>query len=79
MSLKWLIEEENFYNKLFNRLALSIDSLSAIDVENLLETIEVRLSPENLYADGERRLAEAMRLKRKYERAALELKSFELV
>ena len=56
--LKAFIKQENTYCKLFNRKPYDATNLSEEDCQELLDTLDIRLSPENLSCDGELRGAE---------------------
>jgi hypothetical protein len=53
--LKDYVDQKNWVRRMFKRPELDVSNLSAQDVQDLLESIEGDLSPENLCCDGELR------------------------
>ena len=49
------VDQKNWVRRLFKQPALDVNNLSALDVQDLLSSIEGDLSPENLSCDGELR------------------------
>ena len=49
------VEQKNWVRRLFKQPSFDVNNLSALDVQDLLSSIEGDLSPENLSCDGELR------------------------
>lgn len=72
-NLEMLIAQMNTVRRLFNEPPLDLANLNAQMAQDLFQEIDMRLSPEALYADGERPRAQAARLRKIYRAAVSEL------
>jgi len=76
MSLKAYIELKNPIRKLFGEKEFSLHSLKQADVNDLAESIDCDMSPENLCCDGELSRAATMKKARMLKQAFKELKEY---
>jgi len=74
-NLKNFIDDNNRWTLLISRIAMTFP-LSQADVDSLARTLDSKLSPENLYCDGEISRAEANRNYKYLTRVAQELEAY---
>ena len=74
-NLKHFIDQENRMAELFDKPQMDVNNLTVEDANALFCIIDLRLSPEWLYRDGEATRAEARRTAKYLNAAAKELKS----
>ena len=74
-TLKQFVEDNNRWILLWSRTAMTFP-LSQTDVDSLARTLDSKLSPENLYCDGEISRAEANRKYKYLSRVAQELEAY---
>ena len=74
-NLNNFIEDNNRWIRLWSRTAMTFP-LSQADVDSLAHTLDSKLSPENLYCDGEISRAEANRKYKYLSRVAQELEAY---
>lgn len=75
MSLKQFIERENQYRIVFKQEPYNINELDTETADILFRKIDNNLSPESLYADGERPRAQAQKLARMLVQASKDLQA----
>ena len=76
MSLKLLIEKQNLMAKLFKEdpsKFWNIDSINQATADAMFSRLDSDMSPEALFADGERPRAQAAKLAKQYKAAFKEL------
>lgn len=73
MSLELLVKEHNIMAPFFKEPLWSTTDIDADMATAMFQRLDSNLSPEFLFADGERPRAKAMALKKKYEKAIAEL------
>lgn len=73
MSLQKFVDEQNLMAPLFNEPLIDLNALDQKIADAIFSRLDSNLSPEFLFADGERSRSKAMALKRKYEKAIKEL------
>lgn len=73
-ALQNIIDQQNFWAKISNKPEVNIDTLTAEQAEDIYETIDCGLSPENLHCDGEISRSAAMKKYNTYMQAVKELK-----
>ena len=76
-TLEAYVEQENKWAQAFNKKARPLSLLNAADRQRIAESIDCRLSPENLSCDGELSRAEVNRRYRHLTRCAQELLSID--
>ena len=76
-TLEAYVEQENKWAQAFNKKAKPLSLLNAADRQRIAESIDCRLSPENLSCDGELSRAETNRRYRMLTRCAEELLSID--
>lgn len=76
-TLEAYVEQENKWAQAFNKKARPLSLLNAADRQKIAESIDCRLSPENLSCDGELSRAEVNRRYRHLTRCAQELLSID--
>lgn len=76
IKLQKFLDEENRWNAIFGTASITISSLDQKSIDDLASNIDCRLSPENLYCDGEVSATEANRKYRKLAGAAEDLFKF---
>ena len=74
-NLKNFIDNNNRWIALFNKQGITFP-LTQSNVDDLLNTLDSNLSPENLHCDGEISHAEAQRKYRFYAQVARELEAY---
>jgi hypothetical protein len=74
-NLKNFIQDNNRWILLISRTAMTFP-LSQADVDSLARSLDSKLSPENLYCDGEISRAEANRKHKYLTRVAQELEAY---
>lgn len=52
-ALEQQIEHMNFMAKLFGDAEIDVNNITDTDAQNIFQTIDAGLSPENLHCDGE--------------------------
>lgn len=75
MSLANVVEYHNATAKYFNLPEWSTTDINQVMADEMFSQIDNNLSPENLFADGERPRNRAMALKKRYLKAIEELKA----
>lgn len=75
MSLQFLVEEHNIMAAFFKSPLWSTTDIDQATADAMFQRLDSNLSPEVLFADGERPRAKAMALKKKYEKAIAELRA----
>lgn len=75
MSLAALVESHNRMAVFFKQPLWSETEIDNEMAQTMFKHLDSNLSPENLFADGERPRAAAMKLKKQYEKAIAELKA----
>jgi len=73
MSLERFIAEENMFADVYDELQIDINAIDQKVADTMFQRLDSNLSPEFLFADGERPRAKAMALKKKYDKAIAEL------
>jgi len=76
MSLKRLIEKQNMMARLFKEDSSkfwNIDSIDQVTADAMFRRLDSDMSPEALFADGERPRAQAAKLAKQYNSAFKEL------
>lgn len=73
-ALQTIINDKNFWHRLQNTPELNIDTLTTAQADDLFETIDIGLSPENLHCDGEITRAQATKKFNRYQQAVKELR-----
>lgn len=73
MSLELLVKEHNIMAPFFKEPLWSTTDIDNQMAQSMFQRLDSNLSPEVLFADGERPRAKAMALKKKYEKAIAEL------
>jgi hypothetical protein len=76
-TLEAYVEQENKWAQAFNKKAKPLSLLNAKDRQRIAESIDCRLSPENLTCDGELSRAEVQRRYKNLTRCAQELMSID--
>lgn len=76
-TLEAYVEQENKWARAFNPKAKQLSLLNAADRQKIAESIDCRLSPENLSCDGELSRAEVNRRFKHLTRCAQELLSID--
>jgi hypothetical protein len=72
-NLAQYIEQKNAWASIFNNPTYDVNNLSESDCQNLFNSLDNNLSPENLTCDGERSGAQVKQYARFYNAAAKEL------
>jgi len=72
-NLAQYIERKNAWARIFNNPVYDVNNLSERDCQNLYDSLDNDLSPENLACDGERSGAQVRQFARFYNAAAKEL------
>lgn len=76
MSLALLVEEHNMMARFFKeQTTWSATDIDQAMADAMFKRLDSNLSPEVLFADGERPRSKAMALKKRYEKAIAELKA----
>jgi len=75
MSLKQFIESENRMRAFFKEPPLDAETLTHDEATKLYKRLDSNMSPEALFADGERPRAVAARLAKMYKQAFADLKA----
>lgn len=73
MSLQQFVQDENRMAALFNKPVIDINNITQEQAEQMFQRLDSNMSPECLYADGERSKAAAARLAKIYRKAFEEL------
>lgn len=76
IKLEKYLDEQNRWDAIFGKPAITISSLDQNSVNDLASSIDCQLSPENLHCDGEISVAEANRKYKKLAGAADDLFKF---
>ena len=76
-NLEAYVESENKWNAIFNKKAKPLSLLNAADRQKIADSIDARLSPENLTCDGELTRAQVNARYRSLTRCAEELLSID--
>ena len=72
-NLAQYIEQKNAWARIFNNVTYDVNNLSERDCQNLYDSLDNDLSPENLTCDGERSGLQVRQFVRFYNAAAKEL------
>ncbi len=72
-ALQSIIKQQNMFAKFQNKSVMDIDTLTTDQANDLYETIDCGLSPENLHCDGEITRAQAQQKYNQYMQAIKEL------
>lgn len=72
-NVKTVVDQMNSMRRIFNEQQLDFSKLDADMADMIFVEIDVCLSPESLYQDGERPRAQANKLRKLYEAAIAEL------
>ena len=72
-NLAQYIEQKNAWARIFNNVTYDVNNLSERDCQNLYDSLDADLSPENLTCDGERSGLQVRQYARFYNAAAKEL------
>jgi len=75
MSLKKFIEQENRFRTFVNQQLINEAAIDNTVAQELFRKLNSNLSPEVLFADGERPRAKAMALRKVYMQAIADLKA----
>ena len=75
MSLKLLVEKQNIMARLFKDTPWDINNIDQAVADSMFSRLDSDMSPECLYADGERPSAQAAKLAKQYQTAYRELRA----